>query len=294
MLRYHGTMMNRKTRLEFVLAAMCFSAIVALGSSLANAGSLGKPVFFDSAVYPPTPFKVKKAKEQGVELEPTPAVPIWGHLSGPQGDGPFPAIVLLHGCGGLGRWNEVWTERLVGWGYVVLNVDSFGPRGEASCHRPPRPPGSLMRALDTHGARTFLTSLPFVEPEHIAVMGLSQGGSTTMQAIHQPTTAKIGAKPFRAAVALYPYCAPLVIPEAPLLILIGELDEWTPANLCERFMIMGGAGRDVVLKIYPGAHHVFDLRGTDFRYMGRIGLYDAEAASDAIERIRVFLAKHLN
>ena len=262
--------MNRNIRLGFVLTAMCFGAIVVLGVPPAGAGSLGKPVFFDSAVYPPTPFKVKKAKEQGVELEPTPALPIWGHLSGPKGDGPFPTVVLLHSCSGLGTSNEVWTERLVDWGYVVLDVDSFGPRGEANCHMPPKPPGPLMRALDSHGAKTYLTGLPFVDPERLVVMGISQGASTAMQAIHEPTTAKIGAKPFRAAVALYPYCDPLVVPEAPLLILIGELDEWTPVGYCERFMMMGGAGRDVVLKIYPGAHHVFDLKGTDFRYMGRI------------------------
>ena len=101
-------------------------------------------------------------------------------------------------------------------------------------------------------------------------------------------------EPFRAAMAFYPPCAPLVEPEAPLLMLIGELDTWTPVDRCERFMMMGGAGRGVVLKIYPGADHGFDLKGTDYRSMGRIARYDAEASRDAYERIRVFLAKHLN
>ena len=292
-LRYDYTTMARKFRLGIVLAAMGFGAIAALGAPPANAGALGKPVFFDSAVFPPTPFKVKRAEEQGVELEPTPALPIWGHLSMPKSDGPFPAVVLLHGCGGIGRANEVWTALLVDWGYVVLNVDSFGPRGLPDCFGSTRPPGPLIRALDAHGAKSYLTSLPFVDPEHIAVIGGSHGGATAMQTIHQPTTAKLGAEPFRAAVALYPYCDPLVMPEAPLLILIGELDTWTPANLCERFMMMGGAGRDVVLKIYPGTHHAFNLKGNDWRKFGHIGRYNAEAAEDAIERIRVFLAEHL-
>ena len=59
-------------------------------------------------------------------------------------------------------------------------------------------------------------------------------------------------------------------------------------------MMMGGAGRDVVLKTYPGAYHGFDLKGNAWRQFGHIGRYDAEASRDAYERIRVFLAKHLN
>ena len=146
-----------KTRLGIVLAAMGFGAFTALGEPLAVAESLGKPVFFDSVVFPPTPFKVKRAKEQGVEVEPTPAERIWGHLSGPTGDGPFPAIVFLHGCGGLGRWNVVWTARLIDWGYVVLNVDSFGARGFADCWTSNSRAGPLTRALDAHGAGVGLS-----------------------------------------------------------------------------------------------------------------------------------------
>ena len=272
---------------------MGFGAFTALGEPLAIAESLGKPVFFDSVVFPPTPFKVKRAKEQGVEVEPTPAERIWGHLSGPTGDGPFSAIVFLHGCGGLGRWNVVWTARLIDWGYVVLNVDSFGARGFADCWTSNSRAGPLTRALDAHGAKTYLTSLPFVDTARIAVMGASHGGRVVMQAVNHPVTTKLGREPFQAGVAIYPYCDPLVQPDAPLLILIGAADEVTPAWYCERFMKKLGTGHDVILKMYPGAHHSFDLEGTDHRFMGQRQLYDAAAAKDAFERIRAFLAKHL-
>src|SRR5262245_31055182 len=57
----------------------------------------------------------------------------------PEGAGPFPAVVGLHGCGGLinrtgqlGARYRDWGERLVAAGFVVLYPDSFGPRGLAS------------------------------------------------------------------------------------------------------------------------------------------------------------------
>lgn len=50
-----------------------------------------------------------------------------GRLTKPKGDGPFPAIVLLHGCRGITAYLEPWVERLVKWGYVALQVDSLEP-----------------------------------------------------------------------------------------------------------------------------------------------------------------------
>ena len=52
----------------------------------------------------------------------------------PDGEGPFPAVVALHGCAGLGkngiaeRYRD-WAERLANIGFVVLFPDSFGSRG---------------------------------------------------------------------------------------------------------------------------------------------------------------------
>jgi dienelactone hydrolase len=57
-------------------------------------------------------------------------VSLTGILTKPEGNGPFPTIVLLHGCSGLQHSksrSELWSNRLVNWGYVTLQIDSFGP-----------------------------------------------------------------------------------------------------------------------------------------------------------------------
>ena len=59
-----------------------------------------------------------------------PAV-ISGELRFPEGKGPFPAIVLAHGCNGIsnGGVERTWGPILRGWGYATFNVDSFRGRG---------------------------------------------------------------------------------------------------------------------------------------------------------------------
>ena len=53
-------------------------------------------------------------------------------LMRPDGDGPFPAVVLLHGCSGM-IYDDPWAENhLLPWGYALLEVDSLGPRGIVS------------------------------------------------------------------------------------------------------------------------------------------------------------------
>jgi len=62
--------------------------------------------------------------------------PFTAQLLRPQGPGPFPAVVALHGCGGLlnkeddlAKRETDWADRLVGAGYAVLFPDSFTARG---------------------------------------------------------------------------------------------------------------------------------------------------------------------
>ena len=64
-----------------------------------------------------------------IESEGRPPVRLVGYMARPTGPGPFPAVVLLHGCGGFHSSMISWADRLSRLGYAALAVDSFGPRG---------------------------------------------------------------------------------------------------------------------------------------------------------------------
>ena len=230
-------------------------------------------------------------------------VRLTGKLTKPQGDGPFPAIVLSHGCTGIIKSNDDWAERFAKWGYVALQIDHFGPRGYTeTCGKAFAVPPTA-RTQDAYDAKAYLGGLPFVDRNRIAVMGWSQGGITILSAVSKTNYVhwtQISNPPwkeedsFRAAIAFYPPCdAKVEDTNAPLLILIGELDTWTPASFCEDKMPKGKTPNEVTLKIYPNAHHGFDIEGRDAVVLGYRALFNPEALADSIVRVREFLAKHL-
>ena len=203
-------------------------------------------------------------------------------LSRPEGAGPFPAVVIMHDCSGLGPRSSGapgrWAKELVGRGYVVLMPDSFTTRGhpdgvctDASRSRDDVSPARRIR--DAYAALAYLRTLPYVDRAHVGLMGGSHGGSTTLTSMIAPEgdsdlLAKERRAGFAAAVALYPGCVAsrrtwsnpgVYQPVAPLLILSGDKDDWTPAEPCRRLTEAARqAGYPVTIKIYPGAYHSFD------------------------------------
>jgi dienelactone hydrolase len=136
----------------------------------------------------------------------------------------------------------------------------------------------------------YLTGLPFVNRDRIAVMGWSHGGGSTIFSI----LSTYRDHPFKAAIAFYPYCSySLKNLETPLLILTGEADDWCPARHCRNMMPAGESEHEVRLKIYPGAYHDFDWKGHDAIVKGHRVLYDPVAAADAIVQVKNYLATYL-
>lgn len=209
---------------------------------------------------------------------PGPGIELTGRLYRPAGDGPFPAIVMLHGCSGLwARSGEptasfaFWAEHFRERGYVAFLVDSFGPRGEKEiCTQASRTVSeSADRPRDAHAALGWLASRKDVDPGRIHLMGWSNGGSAALHSLRPDSPGRVPGGPrFRSAVAFYPGCAALARtdyrPTAPLLIQAGGDDDWTPARHCEVLAERAPAGA-IEIDVYPGALHRFDRVGLGMR-----------------------------
>lgn len=235
----------------------------------------------------------------------------------PLGAGPFPALVLLHGCGGMFTNQGYitssyrnWADLLAARGYVALLVNSFGPRGHGSiCDQQKRSIlESRERVEDSYAALRWLDQQPFVARGRIGLLGWSNGGTGTLYAMRESREYR----GFKAAVAFYPGCRtisrsqPPYRPYAPLLILSGEADDWTPAAPCVALTDTAkqhGGPLDIVT--YPGAHHSFDRINSPVRYRptvrnlnkpDRLGATVGEhpaAREDAIRRTMEFFAQAL-
>jgi dienelactone hydrolase len=213
----------------------------------------------------------------------------------PAGDGPFPALVLLHGCSGLGENALRWASWLKDEGYVALVVDSFYPRHISNICGPQgwMTLGVGDRVWDALGALTYLRSLPFVERDRIGVMGWSHGGATALRASGKRLQPPDGG--FRVAVAFYPSCSGNLSNDSiPVLLLLGELDDWTPAEPCvEIAKRLSQEGAPVLWTVYPKAYHGFDVQRRGRVYLGHYLDYNPWATSDSEGRIRTFLAQYL-
>ncbi|WP_136656403.1 dienelactone hydrolase family protein [Nitratireductor sp. XY-223] len=227
--------------------------------------------------------------------------PIWGHLARPDREGSLPAVVMMHGCGGMQQAHFEWASLLNELGYVTLVVDSFRPRSVIRvCTSDGRPTAPAQRALDAYGALAYLQGLPGIDPDRISLIGWSHGGIAALEAVNAKGISRQFDSGFNSAAAFYPYCIPDREFDIPVLVLIGEADDWTPPELCRTLADRNRASGMLELVTYPDAFHGFDNEdfSEGFFVSGASGgrhwlQYDRTAHADSAKRITDFLAEHL-
>jgi dienelactone hydrolase len=232
----------------------------------------------------------------------------------PEGAGPFPAVVLLHSCGGIRTEIQDWAKDAVARGYVAFVVDSLGPRGQSSVCIPAPGNVSLFRGVkDTFQALAHLEKLSFVDPQRIGLMGFSWGAMVGLIGSGASFADMLSdGKRFGAVVSLYPSCwVPAVrnLPEfeflrpdtdRPVLVLMGEADNETPpADCLPRLKALADKGVPVEWHLYPKATHCWDcssLHNTskkDYRGNTISYQYDRAVTKASADRAFEFLERRL-
>jgi dienelactone hydrolase len=227
---------------------------------------------------------------------------IGGALFLPAGTGPFPAVVYMTGCGGIdGPLNQAQQkttiDHLLAKGVAILIVDSFIPRNEPKGVCADLGPLDGEKAIqyatrgsnDALAAVAVLKAMPEIDAKHIFLAGFSLGGTSSLLATDSKNPASHD-DAVAGVLAYYPFCYDGVDPSVPVLALVGEKDDWTPAAKCQA--VTGKSNFELV--VYPGITHAFALplpKPVD--YLGHHLVYDEKTAQDAQQRADAFIAAHL-
>lgn len=205
------------------------------------------------------------------------------------------AVIVLHGCDGVGPHYREWADRLAQWGYAALLIDSFSPRGfrQVCNHGELVPPG--LQAADAFAGAAYLRARPDPRLERVGVIGFSHGGWAVLKAVLAGVARPANQPPLAAAVAYYPGCDRPASPlETDTLILIGSADDWTPPARCERWCAMVDRnGHTLDMTVYPGALHGFDSPFAPHDYAGHHVGGDPTARPASIAATQAFFAARL-
>ena len=205
----------------------------------------------------------------------------------PAGKGPFPAIIVIPEWWGLNDWVKEQGSKLADQGYVALGFDLY--RGKVAttsemAHELARglPEDRVKR--DLHGAFEFLRSQPNVKKDRIGSIGWCMGGGYSLDvALQEPALA--------ADVIHYGHLATdldaLKRINAPILGIFGGKDRGiTPDDVHKFEEALKALGKNVEIKIYPGAGHAFENPNNKDGYR-------ADDAADAWKRTLEFLGRTL-
>lgn len=206
---------------------------------------------------------------------PREAVNAIGHLFMPAGDAKVPAVVLVHGSGGLyPALMDYWPKQLNAIGIAAFVIDVFTPRGVSGTADDQSLVPFGADTADAFAALALLASHPRIDPQRIAIMGFSRGGiAVTRTAVERIAAANAppGVR-FAAHVPVYSggcvgifrlIVEPGVFGPKPMLWVHGDADDYAAMPPCQDYAKrIGAAGTPAEFVVIPGAGHKFDMDGS--------------------------------
>ncbi len=193
-------------------------------------------------------------------------VTVAGELSLPRGAGRLPAVILMHGSGGMGGNIGYWKRQLNQMGIATLAIDGMTGRGLVGVGSNQAVLGRLNFIIDIYRGLEILAKHPRIDPDRIALIGFSRGGQAALYAslerfhkLWNPSGAQLA-----AYIPFYPDCATsyrddTAVVARPIRIFHGTPDDYNPVHTCKAYRErLIAAKADIEIIEYPNAPHGFD------------------------------------
>lgn len=194
------------------------------------------------------------------------AVTLAGELRIPTpGTDRLPAVVLIHGSGGLAAPTERWAQELNSISVATFVVDSFSGRGITNTMNDQSQLANLAMMVDAFRALAALAQHPRIDPERIAVMGFSKGAVAAVYSSNERFRRLYSPNlTFAAHVGLYTPCDVRFKDDEkttgkPIRLFHGISDDYVAIEPCRAYVArLRAAGADASLTEFPGTYHVYD------------------------------------
>ncbi len=256
--------MSGRTNLRVIFGAVVMFLMLAANNSLAGNSYVARMEIITFQSMTLTDQEILRGKKEGRP------VTLAGELRLPRSANPrLPAIILLHGSGGISGYVTDWEQDLNALGVATFVIDCFKGRGIISTNNDQAQLGRLSMMVDAYRALDVLAKHPKIDPNRIAIMGFSRGGQAALyssmkrfQQIYGPTHVQ-----YAAYIIFYPDCGTTYksddeVTDRPIRIYHGAADDYNLASTCRAyFERLKAKGSDVQMIEYQGAMHVFDWPG---------------------------------
>jgi dienelactone hydrolase len=193
------------------------------------------------------------------------------YLPDKRGDRKIPAMVIVHGSGGVRAARELaYAKEFEALGIAAVVIDSFTPRGIKSTVRNQGVISARDMLVDAANTLKAVARHPAVDPARIGVIGFSKGGSVVVRAAlrHYLAPLHVNDAAFSVLIARYPWCGDQPLDFHPanggtLHMLLGDKDRYVGTESCQEFgKKFAQEGGNRTLKIYPQAQHGWDVPGS--------------------------------
>ena len=175
----------------------------------------------------------------------------------------FPVVIGVAGSLGWADHHYEYLQMYREMGIATFELNSFESRNITSTVGTQNEVTIAAIILDAYKAFEILAKHPNIDKDRISITGWSLGGGVTLFSAWLPINNAINKNiKFKSHLAFYPPCffepENVEFSDSPIHILIGELDNWTPAEPCEKFVRKLDNNSNINLTIYEGSHHSFD------------------------------------